>query len=136
MALEDALLKLAEAINNHAEALKSTAGKAPVAEVKKAATSAEADTPASTTKVADTRASDSKKETTKLADASTTVSKDEPDQAAITAEATAKFADLIDLDLDKAKDVLTELGFPKFRLVPANLHAKALELTIAALAEV
>lgn len=148
MALEDAIQNLADALNRYTDTITPPVISGDVA-LKKSATSAKTtDTPASGTKAADTGVSDSKKASAQSAEAQSP-SGSAQGATALASDATStkssaepefdlkdlqdKFAKLIEEDLDKAKEVLTELGFPKLKLVPANLHVKALALTEAAL---
>lgn len=133
MALEDALLKLAEAINNHAEALKANAGYvAPAqakAQPKKQTEPTSADAAQTPEKLGqktdtDTTAPTATTETPEVETEAETV-----DVAAMTAD----FLKLVNTDRAKAEAVLTKLGFPRLKLVPANKHAEAYALIKGAL---
>lgn len=135
MALEDAILKLAEAINRHTDV---TAGAKvnphytgdvqpektiDVVVREPAAKKTTAKTTSSASAVVDTM--DTTPET-----ASTT----QPDEETIDVNVLKeKFQALVEKDIAKAKEVLTEVGFAKFNLIPANLHAKLQELVDGAL---
>lgn len=142
MALEDALLKLAEAINNHAEALKGVRGttgtaygpidkpaEAPVT-VEVSAKEPQPEKPAPKKSAAPVETKQ-KEEATTVASAQTSPSDTPPDVDVV--ELKAKFLALVNKDRAAAEGVLTELGFPKLNLVPANLHAKAWGLIAEAL---
>lgn len=121
MALEDAINKLADAINGYTAAISkdNTSGTTgEVLQLKNVATKKEE--PATPTPPTE--------DTTKPE-----VQKPEVEDKVNIKVLQDKFATLVDKDLKLAKQVLTELGFAKLGLVPANLHAKALTLTEEAL---
>ncbi len=127
MALEDAINNLAAAINRFAD-LQGAAPKAEAPKEVKKSPPKEAGAPtAEPTETTTTSTAPSEKETPSEAEAP----KVEPMN--VTEEFLTKANDLIQLDIEKAKAVLTELGYPKFKLVPANLHAKGLKLIEAQL---
>lgn len=143
MALEDALLKLAEAINNHAEAFKVNAGYVPPVLLKpeKDEAPAKKSTPATTAvEPQDTQTgsaipaettTSSSEETTDTPEVETDTGAEEKtvDMALLKEQ----FLKLVNADRSKAEGVLATLGFPKLNLVPANLHNKAYELIQGAL---
>lgn len=126
MALEDAINNLAAAINRFAD-LQGAAPPAVVEapkETKKQKESTPTQAPAPTPTAQPTTAEPESA-------AESPSEKAEP--ANISETFFEKANELIQLDVEKAKEVLTELGFAKFKLVPANKHALGLKLVEAQL---
>jgi hypothetical protein len=123
MALEDAINNLAAAINRIAD----LQGAAPKAEAPK-------DVVKKAEKVAPTQTAPATQNPAEPETVTESPSKDEEVSTEnISDTFFAKANELIQLDVEKAKIVLTELGFAKFKLVPANKHAKGLKLVEAQL---
>jgi hypothetical protein len=122
MALEDAINNLAEAINRYVDIHGTPPKVEAPKEVKKSPPKETVAPPAAT--LPDTT-------TSTVGEGPTEQPEAEPEN--ISETFFAKANELIQLDVEKAKIVLTELGFAKFKLVPANKHAKGLKLVEAQL---
>lgn len=135
MALEDAILKLAEAIMYHAGVQAQALNGGPQLEKPLDVPTKGADTKKS--KTSDASSASDKSATVETTPESATGSTTSPSKEEIDVPALKeKFASIVEKDTPKAKEILTEMGFPKFGLVPANLHAKLQGLVDAALVEI
>ena len=125
MALEDAILALAEAIDRYTTVVKCT----PVVR-KTEPEKAKPEKAAGPDPVEKEEPADAQKPEEEAAKAD--VKEEKIDVTAVYFE---KAQLLIESEggIEKAKEVLTKLGFTKFKLVPVNKHAQALKLVEAAL---